>query len=462
MRAMVRRRTTVLLVATAAVSLVAAGCSSSKKSAATSSTPAATSAAATTAPASSAPAPASSAAAPVSSAPAPASSAAAPVSSAAAPVDPFATPNAASGSPVVFGVLNIQSGPVTFPETLTAEQAAVSYVNAYKGGIGGHPIKLVSCITDGQPSTSQRCANQLLSDKPVAILGGADTGAPGAIPVWTRANLAYLGGVPFTPAEQTYANAVIFSSISTADNAAASVYAGQTLGVKSAAVIATSDTQGTSVMNNIIVPTMTAAGITKITKILLPPTSSDVSSAVATALGAHPDLIYINAPAACPNILASLKQLGNTAKLMGIDPCTSPPAIKGANGGANGLYFASPVFDPGSGTPDSNEYLAIVKKYAPTLTLDSPAAIGFQTVIDVQAALAKFATADLTTAKILAAFRTGQSTPNFMGHPYLCDGKQLAGAPAICNSYEQIRQVQGTSIVVASKDFVTPGTFYKG
>jgi branched-chain amino acid transport system substrate-binding protein len=49
-----------------------------------------------------------------------------------------------------------------------------------------------------------------------------------------------------------------------------------------------------------------------------------------------------------------------------------------------------------------------------------------------------------------------------MGHPYLCDGKQLAGAPAICNSYEQIRQVQGTSIVVASKDFVTPGTFYKG
>ncbi len=463
MRAMVRRRSTALLVATAAVSLVAAGCSSSKKTATPSSAAPATSAAASAAaPSTSAPAPASSAPAPASSAPAPVSSAPAPASSAAAPADPFATPNAASGSPVVFGVLNIQSGPVTFPEILQAEQAAVSYVNAYKGGIGGHPIKLVSCITDGQPSTSQRCANQILSDKPVAIIGGGDTGAPGAIPVWQRANLAYLGGVPFTPAEQTYANAVIFSSISTADNAAASVYAAQTLGVKSAAVIATSDTQGTSVMNNVIIPTMKAAGITKVTPILLPPTSSDVSSAVASALGAHADLIYINAPAACPGILASLKQLGNTAKIMGIDPCTSPPAIKGANGGATGLYFASPVFDPGSGTADSNEYLAIVKKYQPNLVLDSPAAIGFQTIIDVQAALAKFTTADLTTAKILAAFRTGQSTPNFMGHPYLCDGKQLAGAPAICNAYEQIRQVQGTSIVVASKDFVTPGQFYKG
>ena len=264
MRAMVRRRSTALLVATAAVSLVAAGCSSSKKSTATSaapSTPAATSAAATSAPAaSSAAAPVSSAAAPVSSAAAPVSSAAAPVSSAAVPTDPFATPNAASGSPVVFGVLNIQSGPVTFPETLTAEQAAVSYVNAYKGGIGGHPIKLVSCITDGQPATSQRCANQILSDKPVAIIGGADTGATGAIPVWQRANLAYLGGVPFTPAEQNYANSVIFSSISTADNAAASVYAAQTLGAKSAVIIATSDTQGTNVTNQVLAPTMTNCG----------------------------------------------------------------------------------------------------------------------------------------------------------------------------------------------------------
>jgi branched-chain amino acid transport system substrate-binding protein len=215
-------------------------------------------------------------------------------------------------------------------------------------------------------------------------------------------------------------------------------------------------------MNNVIVPTMTNAGITKITKILIPPTASDVSSAVATAVGAHPDVVYINAPAACPNILKSLKQLGNKAILMGIDPCTSPPAIAGAGGGADGLYFASPVYDPGSGTPDSNEYLAILKKYAPAnITLDSPAAIGFQTVIDVQAALAKFATADLTTTKILAAFRTGVSTPNFMGHDYLCDGKQLAGAPAICNSFEQIRQVKGTSIVVASQAFVSPGSFYK-
>lgn len=388
------------------------------------------------------------------------SASSAPASSTGSTTVDLGTPNAATGSPVVLAALNLQSGPVTFPEVLLAEKAAAQYVNEYKGGIGGHPIKIVSCATDGQPATSQRCANQLADDKPVAVLGAADTGAPGAVPVWQRLKLAYLGGVPFTPVEQNYKNAVIFSSVSTGDNAAASVYAAKTLGAKSAAVIYTSDTQGTA-SGVIITKTMASAGISKITKVSLPPTASDVSSAVASAIGAKPDVIYVDAPAACPNILSSLKQLGNTSKIMGIDPCTSPKAIAGANGGADGLYFAGPTLDPGAGTDETKLYLAVLKKYAPAdIALDSLAAIGFQTVINVQAALGSAKSADLTTDKILAAFRTGKAEHNFMGHDYTCDGKQLAGASAICNAFEQIRQVKGSSVTVASQDFVTAGSFY--
>lgn len=375
----------------------------------------------------------------------------------------FGSVNKAKGDPIVVGVLNLESGPVTFPEALTAEKAAVAYVNEYKGGIGGHPIKIVSCATDGQPSTSQRCANQILDQKPVAILGAADTGAPGAIPVWERANLPYLGGVPFTPAEQSSTDAVIFSSVSSGDNAAASVYAGKTLGAKSAAVIYTSDTQGTSVAENVIIPVMKNVGIDKITKVSIAPTSSDVSSAVATAVSGNPDVIYVDAPAACPNILSSLKQLGSTAKIIGVDPCTSPAAIKGANGGADGLYFAAPVLDPSANTAETKLYLAALKKYAPAdIALDSIATIGFQTVINVQAALADFTTADLTKDKILKAFTDGSDHKSFMGHPYTCDGTALPGAPAVCSAYQQIRQVKGTSIVVASKDWITAGKYFTG
>ena len=213
----------------------------------------------------------------------------------------------------------------------------------------------------------------------------------GAIPVWQRANLAYLGGVPFTPVESNYTNAVIFDDVSVADNAAASVYAAKTLGAKTAAIIYTSDTQGTSVADNVLAPVMKNVGYTKVTKIPVPPTATDVTSAVAAAISSHPDIVYIDDPNSCPQVLSSLKQLGSTAKVLGVDPCTSPAAIAAANGGASGMYYSSPVQAPDAGTTQSNLYLAVLKKYAPkTIPIDSLTAMGFATVLNVQAALAHF------------------------------------------------------------------------
>lgn len=374
--------------------------------------------------------------------------------------DALGDPNPASGEPVVFGALNLESGPVTFPQVVQAEQAAVKYVNEYLGGIGGRPMKLLTCGTDGSPSTSQRCANQILDKKPVAILGAADTGVPGAIPVWMRANLAYLGGIPFTPVETNSPNSVIFSAVAGPDNAATAAYLAKN-GVKSAAVIYTSDTQGTNGGKG-IVASLAKAGVDpgSIKQIGIPPTASDVSSAVATAMGSKPDLIFVDAPAQCPGILNSLKQLGNQAKIAGIDPCTSPPAIKGANGGAEGLYFATSVLDLSANTDETALYLAAVKKYAPKdIALDSTAAVGFQTVINVQAKLADFKAADLTTKKILEAIKSGSENTNFMGHPYTCDGKQVPGAAAICNPFQQIRQIKGGKVSVVDKDWFNPAPF---
>ncbi len=41
-------------------------------------------------------------------------------------------------------------------------------------------------------------------------------------------------------------------------------------------------------------------------------------------------MVYVNSPNACPGMLKALKSVGNTAKIFGIDPCTSPPALKTA------------------------------------------------------------------------------------------------------------------------------------
>jgi branched-chain amino acid transport system substrate-binding protein len=142
------------------------------------------------------------------------------------------TPNAATGSPITVGLINDETGAVTFPEYRQAAEDAVKYINAYKGGIGGHPVKLATCASDATPPTSARCAAQIAGKKPAFIIGGADVGAPGAFTVWKRANVAVLGAIPFTPVESNAPNAVSFISVSVGDNAAASTYAVQKLCVK--------------------------------------------------------------------------------------------------------------------------------------------------------------------------------------------------------------------------------------
>src|SRR6195952_231211 len=103
------------------------------------------------------------------------------------PAAALGTENKATGTPINLGMLNLESGPVAFPEYAAAAKAAVSYINDYKGGIGGHPIDLQVCATDGQPATSARCAGQLVDKKPAFFMGGADIGGPGSFPILEKA-----------------------------------------------------------------------------------------------------------------------------------------------------------------------------------------------------------------------------------------------------------------------------------
>ena len=104
-------------------------------------------------------------------------------STAAASNSVFGTPKKATGTPYVFGMINDETGAVTFPEGRQGAIAAENYVNNYLGGINGHPIQIDNCTGDGTPATAARCANQLVAEHPMAILGAADVGAPASIPI---------------------------------------------------------------------------------------------------------------------------------------------------------------------------------------------------------------------------------------------------------------------------------------
>jgi branched-chain amino acid transport system substrate-binding protein len=373
----------------------------------------------------------------------------------------FGTPKKATGTPYTFGMINDETGAVTFPEARQGAIAAVNYVNNYLDGINGHPIVIDSCIGDGTPATAARCANQLVADHPLAILGAADVGAPASIPIYAHANLAYLGGIPFTPVPETAANSIQFWSVSVGDNAAAAVYAAKKLGIKSVAIVYFSNAQGESLLPQ-ITPVFKAAGVTTVKDIPLSPTSPDPSPQAALVEGSGAQLAYVDIPNGCGNVLKALKSVGFSGKLMGIDPCSAPPVIAAAAGGAEGMYIASPFMLQSGSSAQAQLFQAAMKKWAaPGTLVDSISTAGFATVMNVQQVLSTI-TGTPTTASILAAFKSGTHS-NFLSHPYTCNGEALKGAAAICNDYYLMNQIQGGKVTQPdSAGWVTSKGYWPG
>jgi branched-chain amino acid transport system substrate-binding protein len=358
-------------------------------------------------------------------------------------------------------MINDETGAVTFPEARQGSIAAADYVNNYLGGINGHPIVIDNCTGDGTPATAARCANQLAASHPLAILGAADVGAPASVPIYQHANLAYLGGIPFTPVPATAPNSIQFWSISVGDNAAAAVYAGQTLHVKSVAIVYFNNPQGASLLPQ-ITPVFKAAGVTTVKAIPLSPTSPDPSPQAALVEASGAQLAYVDVPNGCGNVLKSLKTVGYTGKIMGIDPCGAPPVIAASAGGAQGMYIASPFLLQSGSTPQAQLFSAAMKKWAaPGTLIDSISTAGFATVMNVQAVLSKISGTPTTTS-ILAAFRAG-THQNFLSHPYTCNGQAMKGATAICNDYYLMNQINNGAITQPnSTDWVTSKGYFPG
>ena len=69
------------------------------------------------------------------------------------------------------------------PELRVGNEVAEAYINEQLGGIGGRPLEVVRCATDGSPEKSIDCANQLIEAGVVGVMEGTDLGADAILPV---------------------------------------------------------------------------------------------------------------------------------------------------------------------------------------------------------------------------------------------------------------------------------------
>lgn len=75
---------------------------------------------------------------------------------------------------------------------LTA-QAYEKWINA-NGGIKGGPLKVTFCNEKGEPDEAEKCAQQAVADKVVAVVGSYSLAGDRYMPILEKAGIPYIGG----------------------------------------------------------------------------------------------------------------------------------------------------------------------------------------------------------------------------------------------------------------------------
>lgn len=354
--------------------------------------------------------------------------------------------NKAKGSPIVFGLENIELNPaISYPELKEGAEAAVDYVNNNLGGIHGRPIELDTCATEGTPESSSSCAEKLVQDKPLLIVGGTDTSTTASIPIFEQAKLPYLGGLSLAGPEISSPISVQFIGGIDGLWATMGVFAVKDLHVKRLGIIYNDVTAGKA-SAEIAKAAAINAGLpsSEVVEASYGATASDMTPVMSAIASKNPGaIIDIGSSNQCVSMPEAHESLGITAPLLVGGACGNRATLEQAGNSVVGEYMFD-AFDPTNGNnPQVELFKQVLKKYAkPTIRVDEFTQTGFSSVIDIRNGLEKLQPSELNSADILKFFRSQHNAPNFMAHPYTCKPTIVPKAPALCNTSFVVLQIK--------------------
>jgi branched-chain amino acid transport system substrate-binding protein len=348
--------------------------------------------------------------------------------------------------PVYIGYVNQQGGPTAVGLLATAgAQMAVNYANAELGGVGGHPIQLVTCFIASAEEEGTVCAQKFLADKKIDVIemGGVAIGVQsffgtlgGAKPV--------IDGVAATPVDAAQKDSVILFGDVTHILAPFGTYARDVLHAKTAALVYPSDNAGISQGAAAVKAGLVTAGVS-VKAVGYPETQTDLTS-VLTAAGAQTaDLVIPYSDAAgCVNLAKSLKSLGITdpKKILSAPLCLNGQVIKGLGDFPHWTYsIASSLFgDPSD--PGMPAYEAVAKKYSTPANAPDPwNIVNFGQTLTTIKIMNEVGYASLSPSAISAKAKAFTG-PQALGAPALDCGKYTS-APGVCNDRIQFFEYTG-------------------
>lgn len=342
-----------------------------------------------------------------------------------------------TGRPIVVGFVTMENSPLgSFPETRVGAEAGVTYVNDSLGGVAGRPIVLKTCAADGSPESSQACAQRLIADRPVAVVGGVDYNAGSALPLYTTAGIPYVGGSPQLSDELTDADSYALTGGTVSELLGIVDYLTRVRHVRSVHALYVDLPGLLSAAVQASGQILRGKGVTDVALVAEKTDAADFAPAVTRVAAGHPDAIVVVFPTqSCARIMAAAAAIRVTTPIYYPGGCASAAAVRAAGSGPPS-YFASgylPVTATG-GDAAAAGYRAGV----PSAARSPLSQASFSTVVALRlllaGSLAARPGATPTAAGLRTALATVHNEPNAMAHPFSCDHKQITLFPSVCDT----------------------------
>jgi branched-chain amino acid transport system substrate-binding protein len=364
------------------------------------------------------------------------------------------TPGAqAKGAPVLVGLINDEQGAVAAPETTVAAKAAVAYVNGHSG-VGGHPLALVPCPTNGSPESTVNCANTLINKKVAVVLVGLQASVDAAVKPLKEAGIPLFGvlgqgvqaeadqSVTYTSASQSLSFTGLFKFLK------------QVGSVNSVLVLP--DAPAFKQLAGVLTTVAKSVGVA-ISYIYYNPGSPDFAAAVTAAKQKKrtDGLLVVGSEGGCTSFVKTAKQL-NWGKVLLAGTCSEFARELGSQ--AAGVYSvsfllsaASKATAPGAKQDQVQLYLDQMKASgAQDKAASNYAVLGFADVMTVADAL-KSTSGDVTAASAKTALSTYKGDV-FLGLPTDCSARPSPGGSCGTGFWGLKANADGTQTVVGTVD----------
>jgi ABC-type branched-subunit amino acid transport system substrate-binding protein len=308
------------------------------------------------------------------------------------------TAGSSGGTIKVLAIGQFQATSFSFPEMADAVNAAVAAAND-AGGIKGAKIQVGTCNDQGDPNIAGMCARQAVQDKVAAVIGTISLFGASITPILQAAKIPYIGELPLTPPDYTSPISFPIDGGNPANYGGAGIALVKS-GCTKVGILTDASSTAAQGSGQLIQAGVQSAGGTVTKNVGLAESAPDASAAVSTILDSGAKCIGLaETPSQMAKVITAVRQGPAPQTLMSASLATLPPPVVTAlKGQADGVLAVQSPYYPGPNTPT---FLAQMKKYSPTATIDTSAE-GAWSAATVFIDVAKKISGAVTASSVLA------------------------------------------------------------